>query len=303
MSGDYMQGDKDNAVAVPFSDDDTEAKKQGELFADEDAPDASPEERKTRKEKRQQRLTQLWRDGEETKKKYGSLQTEHEDLKRQLAELRGFVAANQNARPQPANDNAKDPYEAQLDAVYARQQEAYTAAQAEIKAGTFDDKRQKHYEQVAREIERDKTQIHAAAVMARQEGTRKQEQAQQVWVQKYPEVYGDQRAYQYAEATAKQRVALGETWSNQLVDEVMNDAMTRFKLGPKKAPSASDKARLSGIGASGNGGGSAPSSSGITMTPELKRMATALYSDLPEADAIKKWVNGPGKRLREKKVI
>lgn len=300
---DYMQGDKDNAVAVPFSDDETEEKKQGELFADDDGPDASPEERKTRKEKRQQRLTQLWRDGEEVKKKYGSLQSEHEDLKRQLAELRGFVAANQNARQQPANDNAKDPYETQLEQVYARQQDAYTAAQAEIKAGTFNESRQKHYEQIAREIERDKARIHTQQTLAQQEGVRRAEQAQQVWVQKYPDVYGNPQAYQYAEATAKQRVALGETWSNQLVDEVMNEAMTRFKLGPKKAPTQSEKARMSGIGASGNGGGGASGAPGITLTPDLKRIALAAYSDLPEHEAIKKWVNGPGKRLREKKVI
>lgn len=299
---DYMQGDKDNAVAVPFSDDESEAeaKKQQELF-EEPPPTASPEERVTRNQKRQARLQALLEEGKQSKAEVEKMRSEQEALKQQLAELRGYVAANQNAHRQAANDNGKDEYEARLDAVYARQAEAYKAAQNEIKAGTLNPERERHYEQVAREIERDKAAIHTEKALAGREHARRAEQAQQVWVQKYPEVYGDQRAYAYAEATFKQRMALGEQATNQLVDDVMSEAMTRFRLGPKKAPTASEKSRMSGLPASGGGGGG--SASGITMTPELKRIAMAAYSDLPEAEALKKWTNSTGKRLREKKVI
>jgi hypothetical protein len=58
---------------------------------------------------------------------------------------------------------------------------------------------------------------------------------------------------------------------------------------------------MSGMASSGGGGGGRDT--GITMTPEFKRMAIAAYSELPEAEAIKKWVNTTGKRLREKKII
>jgi hypothetical protein len=300
---DYMQGDKDSAVSVPFSDDETESpdKKQQELF-DEAPASASPEERITRKQKQQARLQALLDEGKQSKEELAKVRSEQETLKQQLAEMRGFLAANQNAANQNARAPGKDEYEVRLDAVYLRQQEAYNAAQAEIKAGTFNEKRSEHYERIARELEKEKGQIHAERVVATRENQRRGEQAQQVWVSKYPDVYRDPRAYAYAEATFKQRVALGEQVSNDLVDQVMDETMTRFRLGPKKAPTASEKSRMSGIAAAG-GGGSSSKGSGITMTPELTRIAVAAYSDLPEAEAIKKWVNGPGKRLRERKVI
>lgn len=59
---------------------------------------------------------------------------------------------------------------------------------------------------------------------------------------------------------------------------------------------------MSGIPSSGNGGGNS-GPPGIKLTPELKRIAIAAYSELPEDEAIKKWVNTTGKRLREKKVL
>lgn len=299
---DYMMGDKDNAVSVPFSDDEAPEKKQQDLFEDA-PPTASPEERVTRKQKQQARLQALLEEGKQSKEELGKVRGETETLKRELAELRGYLAANQNAANQNARGSEKDEYETALDAVYLKQQEAYKAAQAEIKAGTFDDKRSEHYERVAREIEAEKSRIHTRRELAAREGSRRAEQGQQVWISKYPDVYRDQRAYAYAEATFKQRVALGEQVTNDLVDNVMEETMTRFRLGPKKAPTASEKSRMSGVSAAGGGGSSGKESSGITMTPALTRIAVAAYSDLPEAEAIKRWVNGPGKRLREKKVI
>ena len=293
---DYMTGSHDSAVQVPFSDDATETVKDD---LDEDTPDASPEQRVDRQKRRAERTKRMLEEGKQSAAKVKELEERDAKRQREMDELRGMVAANQNAiaRQQPAG---KDPYEAQLDSVYERQSEAYNAAQAEIKAGTFTPERQKHYEGVARSIESEKTRIHTQRVVADQTQQLRQEQAQQVWVQKHPEVYQNPRAFEYAKATFQRRLALGETSTNQMVDEIMEETKTQFRLGNRPAPTASDRARMTGLPAAGSGGGKP---TGVTMTPELRKMAIAAHPELSEADALKKWANGPGKRLRERKVL
>lgn len=293
-----MQGDPDRqSSAIPFSDDEKEDK--GDDVFEELPATASPEERMTRQRKKDERTKRLLDEGRLNKKEVESLRDKTGTLERELAELRARV----NQPPPPvAAPSGKDPFEEQLDAIYERQGQAYTAAQAEIKAGTWDESRQRYYEKVARDIEADKTRVHINQGLHREQQTRRIENAQQVWVNKYPEVYRDPRAYQYAEATFKRRRSLGDPDTASLVDEVMQETMATFKLGGKPPPSASEKSRLSGVSAGGNSGGGR-ASDGITLTPELRRMAVAAHSDLPEAEAIKKWVNGSGKRLREKKVL
>jgi hypothetical protein len=299
---DFMQGDPDRqSSAVPFSDDEKEKDDKPEELLAEIPPTATPEERIDRKRKQEERVRRLLDEGKQNKEKVKGLEEEQATLRRELAELRAQV----RQPPPPATTSGKDPYEEQLDAVFERQREAYTAAQAEIKAGTWNDERQRHYENVARAVETDKARILIAQGIARDAMNRRAESAQQVWVNKYPEVYANPRAYQFAAATFERRKALlgpNETVTNDLIDEVMSEAITQFKLGKKSAPSASEKSRLSGVPSSGTGGGSSRSE-GIQMTPELRRMAVAAYSELPEAEAVKKWVNGTGKRLREKKIL
>lgn len=296
----FMQGNADNAVSVPFSDDET-VKDDG-LLAEDDSAVASEAERITRKQKRQERIKRLLDEGKQASEEVRSLKEEQSRLRGELGELKGFVSAQSRQQQQP--QDGKDDYDRALDMVYEKQSAAYNAAQAEIKAGTFTEERARYYERVAREVETDKSRIHTRRELSMREPAIRQEQAQQVWVQKYPDVYNNPRAFAYAQATFKRRQALNETITNDSVDEIMAETMNTFKLGPKRAPSASDKARMSGLPSSGSGGGSGNGgSSGITMTPQLTRMATAAYSDMSEADAIKKWVNGPGKRLRERKVI
>jgi len=295
MSNSYMQGDHDNSAAVPFSDDD---EKGSAADLDEDSPDASPEERLNRKQRRQARLQAMLADGKKSKAELAELKGATDTLKTELATLRGYVAAQQQQRP--VNDDGKDPYERRLDAVYEKQSEAYNGAQAEIAAGTFSAERQKYYEKIAREVESEKTRIHTERTLAAQAHSQRAEQAQQVWVQKYPEVYGNRAAYEYAEGTWKRRKARGEAVTSEMVDDIMRETMAEFKLGKRAAPSASDRARMSGMPSSGGGGTARPAGA---LPPELRRMAIAAHSDLPEADAIKKWQATTGKKLRDKKVI
>jgi len=298
---DFMVGNADNAVQVPFSDDKDEDKPE-DLLAEDDSG-GSPEERITRKAKRQERITRLLHEGKQSKEEAAELKAERvqlkaeqDDLRQRLARLEGQVSV------QAPGSDGKDPFERELDEVYELQSSAYQSAQAEIKAGTFTEARARHYEGVARDIESRKSRVHTRRELAMREPAQRAEQGRQAWVQKYPDVYGNPNAYEYAEGRFKQRKALGEAVTHALVDEVMNETMTAFRLGRKPAPSASERSRMSGVPSSGSGGGGR-GDSGLTMTPELKRMAVARYSDISEADAIKKWVNGPGKKLRDRKVL
>jgi hypothetical protein len=298
---DYMQGDPDrNSVVVPFSDDETV--RDDQLILDDDKPSDSVEERKNRKEKRQARLQGIIQQGKKNAEELEAERKRNVELSERLARLEGAVVATQSQQRQASADG-KDEFERELDAIYEEQQNAYRAAQAEVKAGTFDDKRQAHYENIARSIESRKTTVHTRRVLAQTEGQRQQNQAQQVWVQKYPEVYRNNNAFQFAQAKAQQRLALGESITPQVVDEIMAETMTTFKIGARPAPTQSERARLSGMPASGGGGGGGGSGGGITLTPALKQMAIAAYDHLPEADAIKAWTNKTGKRLREKKAL
>lgn len=297
---DYMQGDKDTGTTVPFSDNETEVKDVAEVLVEDDNPAASPQERLTKKQKRQERLQKLLQEGNQNKEELGKTKSELSELKSQLSRLEGFIAAQQAQQAQQRQQGA-DPYKARLDAIEARRKDAWKAAQAEVKAGTMDESRTAYYESVSREIEEEKSQVMVERELARREPVQQQNNARQRWVNQYPEVYANQNAFQWAAARSQMRVAEGEQLTDAVAHEILQEARVRFKLGGKAPPSASEKDRFSGVSSSGSSASN--DNAGIRMTPEYKRMATALYDHLPEAEAIKKWVNGPGKNLRAKKVI
>lgn len=298
MSENYLQGDPDKGgIVVPFSDDKAEDD-TAELFA-EDQPGEAPEKRKERLQRRQERIQGMLQSGRKWENRAKELEERDRQRERELAELRGMVQGQQQVRQQQPQSDV-DPYKARLDSILERQRRAYASAQAEMKAGTWNDDRQRHYEEEARAIEEEKGTLFAEKVLAQRAPQQQAAQAQQVWASKYPEVYQNPAAYQFAEATFRRRQALGEKVSNDLVDEVMTEAMTTFKLGKKAAPSQSERARMSGLPA-GGGGGSTPST--ITLTPDMRRMAIAAYDHLSEQDAIKAWVAKTGKKMREKKAI
>lgn len=296
MSKNYVTQDPSH---VPFSDD--EAVRDDELITD-GAALASPEEQKARAERRKERAAERERERKELAEKVKAFEERDAKLDRELAELRGELRA---VRQQSAPSGSSDPYAQRLDLVYRRQQDAYKAMQAEAKGGALDEDRTAYYEGIAREIEQEKAQIAAERVLARHAPAQEQRAAQQRWRDKYPEIYGNPRAYQFASASYERRKALlepGQEPTNEMVDEAMEEARAQFRLGVKRsAPSASDRQRLSGMPSSGSGGG--PSGAGVTMTPELRKMALALHSDLPEEEAVKRWANTAGRALREKKVL
>lgn len=282
-------------VNVPFSDDD-ESVSDDQLILDENDPTASPSERVTRAKKKSERVARLLAEGRQSKEEAAALRAEMAEIKANQARLEGFVSAQRQPQQQG------DPYAARLEQIRKRQAHEYELLQAETKAGTLTAERARYYNDVAAEIEDAKATVIAERTMARVAPQQRQEQAQQVWAHKYPEVYGNPKAFQYAQATYQRKLIAGENVEGaEAVDHIMQETMTALRLGGKGKPTATEKARLSGQSSGGSSGGTA--GPGVPMTKDLRRMATALYSDLSEDDAVKKWANTVGKTLRKDKVL
>jgi hypothetical protein len=301
MAENYTSSGSD-PIITPFSDD--EAVRDDELIVEADKPGDSPEVKAARAQKRRERAQERERERKEQASELAQLKQEIATERAERARLQGFVAALPQAQPENAG---KDPYAAALDQVYEKQGEAYNAYQAELKAGTLNETRVKHYERISRDLEEQKGRIHARQVVDADVARQRQEAAQQPYVHKYPDVYNNPQAFEYAKGefakrNARSRVT-GEQITNESVDEIMEETRTVFKLGKRPAPSRTERDRMSGISSASGGGSSQEAGRGIQKTKELQRMAESLYSDLTPEKAWQKWVDSAGRQLRKDKVL
>lgn len=289
-------GDADDIQQVPFTDNAPDPVPSTDPAG---ATESSQEPGNTREENRAARGAERERERKEMERKLRELEERDRERAIELSRLKGQLEARQ-----PTATGA-DPYEARLNEIYERQSEAYQAAQAEIAAKTYTPERAKHYETLARKFESEKMRVHSEAAVAATAPQLRHETAREGWRQKYPDVYNNAQAYQYAEATFRRKQALlrpGEQPTAKMVDEAMEETRAALRLGGRSAPSRAERDRFSGIPSSGSGGGDGLPS-GIVMTPDLRKMATALHPNLPEKEAVEKWVNSAGKELRKQKVL
>jgi hypothetical protein len=281
---------------VPFSDD------SEEVTDDQlDTSGNSPEDKATRLEKRRERAAERERERKETGERLVRLEAELAAERAERARLAGYVQATVQPKAGP------DPYQQRLDAVYAKQSDTYRAYVAETLAAKANKQelpaeRQAYFDSQARQFEEAKADIISERAVARVMPTLRQESSQQTWVQRYPDVWNNPQALKYAQATWEQKKAMGLQETHELADEVYEEARRVFKLGGKPSPSSRDREKLSGVPAAGGGGG-APATGDIQMTRDLRLMAIAKYSDLPEDKAIAKWKSVEGKALRLAKVL
>lgn len=304
MAEEYLTS-KDDAITVPFSDD--QAAEAEPDDKGEDLPaNATPAQLSEAKRKRHERGRQREEERRRERERADALEQELSTLKQELARTQGYLAAQAQ---QPRERDSKDPYQEKLDAIESERANAYAAAQAEIKAGTMDEKRSKHYEQLGRDLEERRVNTLVERQLTRAQATaaarRPAEEAQALYRAKYPDIYQSPKAYAYASAEWQKRTqALGQQPTDELLDEVMNEARTQFKLGPKPQASATERARMSGIPSSGNGGGGGKGGDSFTFSNEkVRAMAVAAYSHLPEKEALKAWAQKTGKKLRDRKVL
>jgi hypothetical protein len=303
MANEYVS--TGGAIEVPFSDDEVERPED----ENEDAPGLTPVERSNRKQRRTERIAAKLAEGKLAKEELAKERAEAKELRERLARLEGVVSTQQ-AATRPA---APDPYQVRLEAVRKRQEREYANLQAETKGGSvpLPPERAEYYTRVSAEIEEEKMTTVTERALARTVPDIKAATSRQKWEERYPDVYSNPRAYQFAEATRNRRLALGEQETVELVEEVMEETRTALKLGPKKGPTANERARMSGVSSSGSGGGNGATGGGIQMTKELRAMALSVYRGEPgpdgkpmtEEQAIKKWADTAGRELRKQKVL
>ena len=292
-------------IEVPFTDDVAEVR-DDELIVEADKPGDSPEVKAQRATSRRERAAERARERKEQGEQLVQLRKDLEQERAERARLQGYV----QALPAAQAPQGKDQYEAALDAVYEEQQRSYREYQAALAAGTLDEKAVERFQKISRDIETRKNNIAARRVVDSDVARQRQEAAQQPYVHKYPDVYNNPEAFEYAKAEHAKRKArarvTGEQITNETVDEIMEETRTVFKLGKKDPPSRSERDRYTGGSAGGTGGGNGGGSGhGIAMTKELRSMAISRYGGNGVSDeaAVKAWVDGPGKELRKNKVL
>lgn len=115
---------------------------------------------------------------------------------------------------------------------------------------------------------------------------------------KHPDVFGNQRALQYAAGEVSRRLARGDAETDDLHDAVMEEAR-QVILGKRPPPDAAQRARATGLPTGARG---APAGERSTFAMPKGghdyRMAIAMFPNLEPAQACQKWVNVVGKKLQ-----
>lgn len=115
---------------------------------------------------------------------------------------------------------------------------------------------------------------------------------------RFPDVYGNPKAHQYAAALWNMETVRGAAEDDDLHERVMARTREEF-LGRRPAPSAASKNRASGMSA---GARPAPGGKVEVKMPrgqEIDRMARAAYPNLEPAQARQKWANRNGAAYAE----
>lgn len=118
----------------------------------------------------------------------------------------------------------------------------------------------------------------------------------------YPDVLGNEKAWQYAWGTYNSALATGKVKANpwDTVQDIMNDTRRVFGMSRAPAPSEATKRRFSGIGGGTNGAARQSGPKTVVMGKHEKGMAKTMYPELYKKDpslAYKKWARecGTGK--------
>lgn len=115
---------------------------------------------------------------------------------------------------------------------------------------------------------------------------------------RFPDVYGNPKAHQYAAALWNMETARGEPEDDALHERVMARTREEF-LGKRPAPSAASKNRASGMSAGARPASGAKVEVKMPRGQEIDRMARAAYPNLEPAQARQKWANRNGAAYSE----
>lgn len=238
----------------------------------------------TRKEKRGARLS--------AREARAVAEAKAEAYKEALA-LSGRAAPAPGApAPAPHLDTVRG-IDARIRANYEAQEalhEEWTAKAGKSSAGEI-----KRMKDKAVDLDVEKTTLIADRRDALQAPQRQQQAEYEAQKARHPDVYGNERALQYARGEFNKRLAAGDTASQELADACMAEAR-EVVLGKRPPPDAGRRARASGM-SSGVRAGAAGEQTKLSMPrgSALYKMAVAMYPNEEPAVACQKWANRNGK--------
>lgn len=257
---------------------------------DSDDEGDAPEPKKTRR----QRMREL----RETLK---SERSEREKMQRELAELRGQMQGYQQSYREPPQrqETPSDPFAAQLKANRERQQ----GVLAKLANPNLRPEEQERLQEQYYEIDNERQEIVTQRALlknggAREQGLSRMDLERQMLETQYPEVYTNPVRMAEAAAEAARLVhELRKPANFATAQEAARNVSERYKTRIPK-PSDSDKAKYTSVpGRAGVNGAS------TTFVPnKLQLSAARAYTqhlpDLSDAERVRRWMKGPGKKLK-----
>lgn len=241
-------------------------------------------ERKTRKERRADRYSDVVNDRNESRK-------EVENLRRQVSEMqsqmyRGFQEVRQIPPQQRAEEQA-DPHKRQLSDI-RREQESILAA---LKAGGTENPealKNRYYELEDRRNEVIEDRLEARISKKLPRGQQEGDYATQQLSNEYPDVVNHRAAMEYAYGQYYSMVGEGEPRTLATSRKAMQKAAERFGFAKPTAPAptATQQQKYGGVPAQA---GAKSSPTGMRLSKDQQRMATARWPQLEPEQAFARW--------------
>lgn len=260
----------------------------------DDDPDADLDARTpTRQERRANRFREAEEKRIAAEAKAEALTAENNRLQQLALRPTGTQAAP--VSPTADLEAARDKVQREQQALFKE----FAQVEAQYKGQIPTDVHQKYLKQ-AEELESRKFDVEFEIRERKRAPQRAQETLSQQMLREFPDVYANRNAQLYLMGQMNIRIARGEKDSKELHDECAREAR-QVILGVRPPPTSGQRARATGMsrggGAPTGNGGTTPKT--MTITPDMKKMAKALYPGLPEKQAIQRWANRAGKRHME----
>jgi hypothetical protein len=284
-----------------LSDDETELEiGDGQDDDDEgDEPDERPRQRPSR-ERRQNNYRQMQHERD-------SANQELAQLRQQMAQLQGgmtLIAQNmgRGQPPPPAPDTSA--HEKRIEAIRQRMEGVESGYNAKVQAKTAT---REDYAAARKQLDQLEDELHDAREERRNAGRAPQmtardmqrESMRQALFARHPEMQSDRRVASIASANYAGMIARGHaeglaTWDKAASEAKRELGLGEFAGGRQPTNRQVDRSRYTGL-SRGNAGSREAAPTKIVMTPAMKKMAEARYSNLPKEKAWQKWADTSGR--------
>ena len=221
-----------------------------------------------------------------------------EKARRLEAEL---AAERAVARRVPApQEPMEDPLEKEIDESYRQRQQLADDFEQRRQAGTLTEDTAKDFQSRARKLEEKTTELIYQRTQRKQHANRNPAEDRIMEIRRrHADVADNPKAWQYANGQAQIRMARGEQYSQEFVDDVIEEARKEFKIGRyRDGVPREDRYNSAPRGSGPNPGREKPGK--IRMTKTMRQMADHQFSDIENPqERYQKWADGPGKRFIE----